>query len=83
MISDDSQSLKHIMLKILLFCSVLIAAYVLFIGVVSVWIGLHHIAQQGYWVPILAGSLAMMITLCLLWRLFRFVLTHLKEKDYR
>lgn len=83
MISDDSPSLKHIMLKILLFCSVLIGAYILFIAFISVWLGLRHTAHPGYWMPIFVGALAVMITLCLLWRLFRFVLTHLKEKDYR
>lgn len=81
MISDDSLSFKHITLKILLFCSVLIAAYLLFVSLVSIWVGISHVRQAGYWMPVLAGTMAMLVVLSLFWLVLRFIRAHLKEKD--
>ncbi|MBW2018146.1 MAG: hypothetical protein JRH13_15595 [Deltaproteobacteria bacterium] len=81
MIHEESLSLKKITLRILLFCFLLAAAYGLFIGCVSLWVGVKHADLDGNWVPILAGSLTMMAVLGLSWGVIRFILSRLKEKD--
>ena len=82
MIKNDPLPLKSIVLRILLFCCALITAYILFISLVSVWVGLNHPQQQGFWMPVAAGAFFMIATLCLFWRLLRSVMRQLKEKDF-
>ncbi len=82
MIRDDPVSLKNIVLKILLFCCGLITAYILFVGLVSVWVGLNNPQQDGFWMPVATGAFFMIVTLCLFFLLLKFVLNQMKEKDF-
>lgn len=82
MIQKEPLPLKSIICKILLFCCGLIAAYVFFISIVSVWVGLNHPQQDGFWIPVAAGAFFMIATLCLFLRFLKFVLNHMKEKEY-
>lgn len=82
MITKDPLPLKSIILKILLFCCGLITAYILFVSLVSVWVGLNHPQQDGFWMPVATGAFFMIATLCLFLRLLKFVLNQVKEKDF-
>ena len=81
MIRHEPLPVKHISLMILFVCSSLITAYVLFVALVSVWVGVQHLHQVGFWMPILAGILTIIVILGLFLRLFRFILDQSKEKD--
>lgn len=80
MIPDDPLPLKNIGLRVLLFCGGLISVYLTFIGIVSLWVGLHHLEQDGCWMPILTGTLIIAIVLSLFIRLLLFVLNQTREK---
>jgi len=82
MIAKDPLPLKSVILKILLFCCGLITAYILFVSLVSVWVGLNHPQQDGFWMPVATGAFFMIATLCLFLRLLKFVLNQVKEKDF-
>jgi len=49
------------------FCA-LVAAYLVFLGVISISTGLQHTQEEGSWMPVLAGSLCI---LAVLWIFFR------------
>jgi membrane protein implicated in regulation of membrane protease activity len=61
-------------------CS-LVSAYFLVIAVVCIWVGLNHVPQDGFWIPILTGTLFTVLILCLFVRVTRGVLNKMKEKD--
>lgn len=82
MIQKEPLPLKNIICRILLFCCALIAAYVCFISLISVWIGLNHTQQDGFWIPVATGAFFIIATLCLFLRLMKFVLNQMKEKEY-
>lgn len=62
------------MLWVLLVCSALVAAYLLFLGVISISVGLQHADQEGSWMPMLAGGLCILVVLWLLFRVARSLL---------
>lgn len=55
MIPSETPSLKKILLWSLIPICGMVSAYLMFISVVSIWIGIGHAHQGGYWVPIAAG----------------------------
>lgn len=59
MIPRETASFKRVWLWSLFVACGLIAAYICFISIVSVWVGLDHIHQSGFWVPILVGLLVL------------------------
>jgi hypothetical protein len=61
--SRDSISFRLIWLWFLILLSGLVTAYLGFVALVSVWVGVAHLNQPGCWVPILAG-LFLFIGLC-------------------
>ena len=78
---DQPFSIKNIGLKILIVCLVLIISYVIFIALISVNIGLSHLDQDGFWVPILAGILSIAGCLWIFFFFSRFITNQMKEKD--
>ncbi|UCB50855.1 MAG: hypothetical protein JSW56_08375 [Deltaproteobacteria bacterium] len=59
----------------------LLAAYIIFAAIVSIWVGLSHVQQDGFWMPIVAGILSMILVLWPFFRLSRLILNSMKEKD--
>ena len=55
--------------------------YVIFIGLISIGVGLNHLQQDGFWVPIAAGVLSIVLCLWLFFLFSRFILNQMKEKD--
>ncbi|MFO7736899.1 MAG: hypothetical protein R6V46_00355 [Desulfatiglandaceae bacterium] len=59
----------------------LVAAFLGFFSVASVWIGFIHTDQVGFWVPILAGTLCLGLVFWLVFRIAKRILGDLDEED--
>ncbi|NNG07235.1 MAG: hypothetical protein HKM90_05825 [Desulfobacteraceae bacterium] len=81
MISHEPLPLKNLGLWSLFLLSALLAAYIVFAAIVSIWVGLSHVQQDGFWMPVLVGILAMILVLWPFLRFSRLILNSMKEKD--
>jgi hypothetical protein len=81
MISGEPVSLKKIWLWFLIIVLGLISAYIGFLSLVSVWIGLDHAHQAGFWVPVLVGTSFLMTIFYFFLRITRHILKYMKEED--
>ena len=81
MISHEPLPLKNLGLWSLFLLSAFLAAYIIFTAIVSIWVGLSHVQQDGFWMPILTGILSMILVLWPFLRLSRLILNAMKEKD--
>jgi uncharacterized membrane protein HdeD (DUF308 family) len=81
MISHEPLPLKNLGLWSLFLLFALLAAYIVFAAIVSIWVGLSHPQQDGFWMPIVAGILSIILVLWPFLRLSRLILNSLKEKD--
>ncbi|NTV34616.1 MAG: hypothetical protein HGA74_06235 [Deltaproteobacteria bacterium] len=73
--------MKNPFLWVLLVFSALVSAYLVFLGVVSISVGLQHTDEEGSWMPVLAGSLCILAVLWILFRVARSLLQTLKKTD--
>jgi len=73
--------MKNPFLWVLLVFSTLVAAYLVFLGVISISAGLQHTQEEGSWVPVLAGSLCILAVLWILFRVARFLVQALRKTD--
>ena len=73
--------MKNPFLWVLLVFSALAAAYLVFLGVISISVGLQHTDQEGSWMPLLAGGLCILVVLWLLFRVARSVLLTLWKNE--
>lgn len=71
MTARRSFSIKKALFKLLILCAGLLLCYGLLLGAASVRVGLTHRQQEGFWAPILAGTLLIPI---LVWLYIRLVL---------
>ncbi len=55
MIPSETPPFKKILLWSLIIVCGMASAYLMFISVVSIWIGIGNAHQGGYWVPIAVG----------------------------
>ena len=81
MITQRSFPLKNVTLWCLLIGFGLIAAYVIFVALVSVWFGLRNANQDGFWVPVLAGSASIVMMAWVSISILRYLLNRLREKE--
>jgi len=72
---------KHALCKVALFCTGLLLFCTLFLGGASVWVGLSHRHEEGFWAPLLAGLLFMALTLWLYLRLFLALKRAMRHSD--
>jgi hypothetical protein len=72
MTGGESFSVKNLGLWLAILGFGLVTAYVILIGVVSISAGFHHPEKDGFWVPILAGGLCILIMAWLFFRFTRF-----------
>ena len=81
MIYQEPFPLRNMSLLFLLICFGLISAYIMFIGIISIWVGLNHLQQDGFLVPILAGLFSITAVLWLLIRFSRFIIHRMRERE--
>jgi len=81
MISHEPLPWKKLTLWSILILSALLTAYILFVSIVSIWVGFTHMENDGFWMPVTAGSFSMLFVLWLFVRFCRFILHRMKEKD--
>ncbi len=81
MISHEPLPLKNLGLWSLFLLFALLAAYIVFAAIVSIWVGLSRPQQDGFWMPIVAGILSIILVLWPFLRLSRLILNSMKEKD--
>jgi len=73
--------MKNPLLWVLLVFSVLVSAYLVFLGVISISVGLQHGEEEGSWMPVLAGSLCILVVLWVLFRVARSLVQVLRKTD--
>ena len=56
-------------------------AYLAFVSIVSVWVGLGNMHQTGFWVPVLLGISFLMVVMNIFLRIMRHLLKYIKEED--
>ncbi len=82
MIDREPFSLKKTSLFLAMLGYGFIAAYVILVGVISIRVGFHCLEKDGFWVPILGGSLCILFIFWLFFRLTRFFY-HLSKSSER
>jgi hypothetical protein len=55
--------------------------YIIFIALISIKVGINHLHQDGFWMPILAGTISIIAILWLVIFLIKFILNQMKDKD--
>ena len=73
--------MRNPFLWVLLVCSALVAAYLVFLGVISISVGLQHTDQESSWIPMVAGGLCILVVLWLLFRVARSLLQTLRKAE--
>jgi hypothetical protein len=81
MIHDEPFPFKQVSLWFLLVLCGVVAAFLLFISLISLWVSLTHLHQDGFWMPLLVGVIGTGVTLWLFTIFARFILGKMKEKD--
>jgi hypothetical protein len=81
MITQRSFPVKNLSLWGLLIGFGLIAAYVIFVALVSVWFGLRNVNEDGFWVPVLAGAASIIVVAWVSISILRYLLSRLREKE--
>ena len=79
--SPQRSPFKNLFIKLLILCASLILGYALFLGVISIRVGLSHPAQNGAWVPVLAGILVIGLAALLYLRLVGSLVRTMKRSD--
>ena len=80
MIQENRLPLKTLFAWCFVILSGLIAAYIAFLSLISVWVGLTHLYRAGSWVPILTGIAILALVSWLYCRATRAILSHRKEE---
>jgi hypothetical protein len=72
---------RKIWLWTLIIACGLVAACVGFFSIVSIWIGIKHTQQAGFWVPLLSGIVSFAIVCWLFLWVKKYILRQIKEED--
>ena len=64
----------------LIFGCGIIVSYLCLISIISIWIGIAHVYQSGWWVPVVAGSLFLTGVLVGFVRASKKILRNIKQK---
>jgi uncharacterized membrane protein HdeD (DUF308 family) len=81
MIHQKSFPFRQLAIWLGLVASGLVTTYVLFVGILSIWVGLNHLEREGYWIPILAGTLSIALILWLFVCLSKILYSRKKQTD--
>lgn len=81
MIAERTISFRKLFLWSLIVACILIACYLSLVSLISIWIGVENIHENGFWVPLLAGILFLVAVLWTLFHSVRGLLRHLGQED--
>jgi hypothetical protein len=81
MIMQYSVPFKYIFLWCIIIACGMIAAYLCLISLVSIWIGIAHIHQSGWWAPVVAGTSFLVAVFLAFLRTAKNISNHIKQKD--
>ena len=73
--------LRNIAFKSLIVVLGIAIAYIIFIALISINVGFTHLQQDGFWVPILAGLISIVLCLWLFIGITRAVINRMKDRD--
>ncbi len=76
-----SMPLKDIILWCLIIACGMITVYLCFISLVSIWIGIAHSNQPGWWIPVLTGTCFFIAVFFAFLRTALYISSHIKKKD--
>jgi hypothetical protein len=79
--NNEAIPLKNLSLCVLLIGIGVLLAYIFIIALISIHVGLNHLQQDGYWVPVLAGTLSIIGCLWLFLFISRIIMNKMKEKE--
>ena len=82
MISREPFPMKKWALWALLICGTLLGACAIFCAVVSIWTGVTHLHQDGFWVPVLTGAIVTLLVLGLYGRLLKSFRSGRKQREF-
>ena len=81
MTDTEAFPLKNMSLWFVIACCGMVTAYLVFIGIISVWVGFHHFDQDGFWIPIMGGMIVIFLLLGFFFRLTRYISAKIKGKE--
>jgi len=81
MILRTSVPFKYIFLWCLITACGVVTAYLCFVSLVSIWIGIAHSHLSGWWAPVLTGTAFLIVVLLAFLRTSKNISAHLKQKD--
>lgn len=82
MIGRKPFPVKILALWAVIICTGLPTAYVGFLGLISIWVGLSHVEENSFWMPILTGAFLLVVIFLLFFRVVKFLLRRMKEKEF-
>jgi len=80
MIQEDPLPFKTVFAWCFVILTGLVATDIVFLSLISVWVGFTHLYRAGSWVPILAGMVLLILVLWLYFRLARTILRPREEE---
>ncbi len=81
MIPRQHASLKTIFLWCLIATCGIASLCLVFVSFFSLWIGFSNMQQEGFWVPVLAGAILLVVAMFFFIRATKRILFHMKEAD--
>ncbi|MBW1703644.1 MAG: hypothetical protein JRJ86_00575 [Deltaproteobacteria bacterium] len=81
MIAREPVSFKKTWVWCIIIALGLISAYIGFVSLVSIWIGLDHTHQAGFWIPVLVGTSFLMTIFYIFLRITRRLLRYMAAED--
>ena len=77
----ENLPVKKIIFGLVIICSGLITAYIVFIAGLSIYVGLQYVHKDGFWVPILFGLVILALVLWLFIYSIGYIRHQIEEKD--
>lgn len=73
--------MKRLGYYLLIIAGALIAGAILFLGILSIWIGISHQEREGFWTPVITGSAGSALVLFFFFRFSRRLFRQMRRTD--
>lgn len=81
MIDEGSMTFKKLWPWCVIGISGLFSVYACFVCLISIWVGLGHVGQAGFWVPLVSGILVFCAILWIFLRVTKRLLNYMEKED--